>query len=438
MKIEAFLGERAATAFAQNLRMLPRRVHYGADACDRLAHSLREVCQGSRAVVLFDRRTRDAAGDACFQSLRTAGWILDECLVPDGVGGRSPVCDDITKECLKKRIDGGDVFVAVGSGVVNDLTKWIAAEASKPYAVYATAASMNGYAAANVAPAIRGVKSLFRARAPVVIAADPAVIASAPHVMTAAGLGDLVAKPVSTADWLLGQHLFGEAFSPSIAAIIDRVEPLYLSDPQAIAMHAPEAMRALFDALVLSGCAMTLQGSSLPASGGEHLLSHTLDMLATVDGSSHDLHGRQVGVATVFAAELYRRIAEISSPTFEPPRNDFDASTWGHLAEQVLVEHVGKQQATRHACALLAERGAWTSIRESLRPLLRRPEAIKQCLADAGAAHRLKDIGCSRGRFLLAVRSCCSIRKRFTSVDLAFACGVLPRAAEEIVDQFLV
>ena len=61
---------------------------------------------------------------------------------------------------------------------------------------------------------------------------------------------------------------------------------------------------------------MTLQGSSLPASGGEHLVSHTLDMMSHVDGVPHDLHGRQVGVSTILVAAMYERALAIETPIF--------------------------------------------------------------------------------------------------------------------------
>ena len=65
---------------------------------------------------------------------------------------------------------------------------------SKPAAIFATAASMNGYAAANVAPAVAGVKTLIHARAHRIVASDPAVLAAAPAALTSAGLGDVIAK----------------------------------------------------------------------------------------------------------------------------------------------------------------------------------------------------------------------------------------------------
>ncbi len=438
MKFTDLLGPEAAAAFASMLGTLPAYVHVGERAAWELAESLGRECVGRHVVVLFDTRTRAAAGETCLRALHDAGWHATERLVADRPGGQSPICDDTTKDGLQRELPTVDAMVAVGSGVVNDLTKWLAAEAGVPYAVYATATSMNGYSAANVAPTIQGVKTLFRARAPRVIAADPRVLESAPHESTSAGLGDLIAKPVSTADWRINHMLFGESYSHEIAALIDRVEPMYLSDPASVARHEPSAIRALFEALVLSGSAMTLQGSSLPASGGEHLISHTLDMAGELDGVGHDLHGRQVGVATIFAAALYEKLLERDDWKFEVPAVEFEPEVWGASAPVVEIEFRKKRSAMARACGRLAEPGVWTAIRDAIEPTMRSPHRIKQCLAEANAAHRVQDIGCSRDRFLGAVRSCAWMRGRFTSIDLALCAGVLPDAAEEIVDRFLM
>jgi glycerol-1-phosphate dehydrogenase [NAD(P)+] len=431
------LGEPIRRAFADRRDTLPRALLYSPDAAERLATLLAQLVPGRTAALVADRRTFEVAGARCAGSLRSAGFAVAERLLRDGPGGASPVCDDVTKDALAAELPAADVLVAVGSGVVNDLTKWIAGERGVPYAVLATAASMNGYSAANVAPSIRGVKSLFRARAPLAIAAEPAVIEAAPFALTASGLGDVIAKPVSTADWLVNHRLLGEAYSGAVAGIIDRLEGSYVDAPEQLARREPAAIRGLFEALVYSGCAMTLQGSSIPASGGEHLVSHALDMLGHVARTGHDLHGRQVGVATIFAAALYQRICAQETLALRPAVAPLERGLWGTIADAVAVEHERKRASAEAARAALSEPGRWAALRAELSPVLRSPARIKECLATAGAAHRLEDIGCTRERFLTAVLHCGAIRGRFTSVDLGWLAGELPEAAGELVDEWL-
>ncbi len=411
---------------------------YENEAPQLLASAMLEQTSGRSILVVSDIRTRAAAGDCCIAALNDAGWTAQIEILPDGDDGSSPACDDHAFDMLLNTAAETDAYVAAGSGVVNDLTKWLAAERDKPYAVLATAASMNGYTAANVAPAIDGVKSLCPARAPRIVAADPRVVCNAPVRLTTAGLGDVVAKPVSTPDWLMNHVVFGEDYSQDIADIITGVEPLYLERPEAIRNGEASAIEALFRALILSGCAMTLQGSSLPASGGEHLISHTLDMKAHVEDKSHDLHGRQVGVATVFAAALYERVLEIESPKWESRPLNLDRAYWGKLEPAVSREYSKAVERAAGAAKWLRSGSNWDTLRAHLKPMLRDPAAIRQCLREAGGAWRVEDIGCSREDFVSAVRNAVTIRERFTALGLGFITGLLPGAIDELTDEWLL
>jgi glycerol-1-phosphate dehydrogenase [NAD(P)+] len=437
----------------------PEEVIYSADAVSRLP----EVCAKyvaapaggrRRCAVLMDARTRAAAGERAAAALRAAGWQVNEVMVPDRTDGglaagppagglgrqgsrpRDPVCDDITKAALAARLGAVDLVVPVGSGVVNDLGKWLAFDAGVPFIPLATAASMNGYTSANVAPTIGGVKTLLRAAPPPAVLAEPPVIAAAPYEMTASGLGDAMAKSVSSADWRLNHLLFGDYYCARGVALIAEIEPLYLDHPQAIRARHATALAALFDALLLTGVAMTMAESSAPASGGEHLISHSLDMMSALDGRPHDLHGRQVGVATVMAAELYRRVLAIESPDLCDAPAAVDGAFWGRLADGVAEEYACKSDRLRSAKAALASGETWDNLRADLSAMLRPPQRIHACLAAAGAACSAEDIGCPRERLLAALGHAHEIRPRFTILDLAHLTGILPAAAEEIVEQW--
>lgn len=413
----------------------PRAVVYGEDAIRRLPGLCAEATAGRRAAVFMDLRTRQAAGEEACSVLQAAGWSVGRALVTDGPGGKSPVCDEPTKQALAPAMAGAYVVLTVGSGVVTDLGKWLAFEASLPFLSFATAASMNGYASANVAPTMAGVKSLLGARAARAVASSPAVLTAAPYEMTAAGLGDVLAKSVSSADWFLNHFLFGDYYCPRSVGLIAQIEPLYLEHPEAIAQRQPAAMEALFEALVLTGVAMTMAESSAPASGGEHLISHSLDMMSGLDGREHDLHGRQVGVGTILTAELYRRLLAIDRPRWREVEQEVDAGFWGRLSGAVAEQYARKLPRLREVPRLLF--GArWDELRRELRSMLRPPEVIKGCLQRAGAAHRAGDIGCDHGRLLAALQHGREIRSRVTILDLAAMAGILPEAGEEIARQW--
>jgi glycerol-1-phosphate dehydrogenase [NAD(P)+] len=426
-----FLNKPIACTCGQQHHAAVNEVIIADDAVARLPELVRRLGIAGHLAVIADVRTRAVAGDMVCATLARAGMTAQLVLVPDRAG-HSPVCNEPALRALAAAAPAAAAFVAVGSGVVNDLTKWLAFERQCPYLVVATAASMNGYTAANVAPTINGVKTLLRARAPMAVLAVPDLIVHAPFTMTAAGLGDVIAKPISAADWRLNSMVVGEHFCPMCAGIINEVEPLYLEQPERLRACEPAAVMALFDALLYSGLAMTLIGSSAPASGGEHLFSHTLDMMSAVDGVPHDLHGRQVGVGTIIAARLYERIMAIDVPRVCALPVAVDAQFWGPLAPAVQDAYDKKQPHLARFADVLRQPAHWQQVKASVAPYLRPARAIAECLTRAGAACGAADIGCDAARVCQAILHMQEIRARTTVVDLAWLVGVLPAAAEEL------
>jgi glycerol-1-phosphate dehydrogenase [NAD(P)+] len=409
-------------------------VIYEADAADRLPRVLAEAVDGRRVAVLMDVRTRDAAGGEVCGALTDAGWEVLAALARDPAPGHSPICDDMTKDKLAEEIGPVDAFVSVGSGVITDLTRWIAWERGQRFVSFATAASMNGYCSANVAPAINGVKTLLRTRPPLAVVSTPSVIQGAPYELTTSGLGDVLARSVSTADWRMNEIIFGDYFCPRAVALIAGIEPRYLEHPEDVEAGDSDALEALFQALLLTGTAMTMAGTTSPCSGGEHAVSHALDMTAMARGLKHDLHGRQVGIGTVLTSELYRRVLAVESPEFLEPQESVDRSYWGDLTDVVAPEYAGKIERLHQAVEVLSQGDAWDRLREGVAAIARAPEVTLDCLRRAGAAFRAEHIGCDGERLLAAFIHGHEMRPRFMILDLARLLGIMPAAAREIVE----
>ncbi len=421
----------------RNHKVPIRSIIYAEDALVRLPEVLGSLVSGRRIILVADKRTWAIAGERAKEALEQTGFSVHDIIVPDTNHG-GPICNEATHALLNDRMPPADIALAVGTGVVNDLTKWSAFDKDIPYAVFATAATMNGFTAANVAPTIKGVKTLIRARAPLAVFAIPTIIVEAPFELTASGLGDTIAKPISTADWIFNHLFCGESFCRYCSEIINSLEPYYLDRPEDISNRRPAAIEALFNALLYSGIAMTIIGTSAPASGGEHLFSHTLDMMSSIDGVEHDLHGRQVGLGTIFASALYERIFKIEKPVCHPYSGDIDSTFWGPLAGNVRQEYEQKLPMLRAICEKLANGKTWDAFLAATRQQVRSPVQIKDCLKTAGAAHTSSDIGCSRERLLAGAMHMHQIRKRPTIIDLAWILGILPGAAEEIIDHWLL
>ena len=412
----------------------PREVVYELGALRNVQEICARAGKGRRAAVLMDRRTREVAGLGVCKSLILADWQVRALLVPDPAEGRSPICDDVTKDALADDVSDAALLISVGGGVMTDLARWLAMEKNLPFVSIPTAASMNGYTSGNIAASVKGVKVIIDGKPPVALVAESAIIRNAPAELTASGLGDVLAKSVSSADWYFNHLVFGDYYCARSVNLISEIEPLYLNHPENLQARQAKAVEALFRALLLTGAAMTMTGTSAPASGGEHLVSHTLDMMAMLEGIEHDLHGRQVGIGTVLTAELYRRVLAVESPKFAEAGGSVDAKLWGKLAPEMAAQYDAKRSRLKLAGEKLSQGGAWDKLRESLAPLVRDPATIKGCLEKAGAAHRAEHIRCSRERLLAAFLHAHEMRSRFTILDLARLAGIMPHAAAEIVE----
>ncbi len=443
MALSDLLGTSFECECGRMHRVPIRRLTYASNAVQSLPETLRsglDNVRPRRAAVVADVRTWDICGGRAADTLRNAGMDVSQVIVPDR-GGRGPVCDEATCRSLVERLRllGPEVVVAAGSGVVNDLSKWASFELKIPYVVVATAASMNGYSSANVAPTIAGVKMLIEARPPLAVLAEPAVIEQAPREMITAGFGDTIAKHQSNGDWIFNNLLLGEYYCGFCAGIVQEIEPLYLDCPEHIHQRRPEAIRGLFEALFWTGMAMTLVGTSVPASGGEHLLSHTLDMMAEVRGESHDLHGRQVGVGTLFSAALFERVLAVENPSLRDLPPEVDDAAWisPSVAASVREQYRAKQQRASLLREKIAQQGLWDRLRARLTVEMKGPRTIYNWLTRAGGATCAAEIGCSRERLRSAILHLHEIRKRFTIIDLAWLVGVMPAATDDIIDQWL-
>lgn len=405
-----------------------RRFAYAENVIDVLPETIGDVTDAaiSRAVVVADARTWAVAGQRVYDVLGQSGHIKRILLNDTAHGG--PVCDRQTADQLKAQITAAsaEFVIGVGSGVINDLCKWASFELGLGYMIVATAASMNGYAAANVAPMIDGVKVLVRAAAPRAVVAVPEVIENAPFEMTAAGFGDMLAKFQSNCDWLMNHFLFDEFYCPFCASLADGIEGV-LRNAADIRDRKPEAIGTLFESLFRSGVAMTLVGTSAPASGGEHLLSHTLDMASFVQGRQHDLHGRQVGLGVMMSAKLYERILQQDRLEFVEWAGDIDAAFWKqeHVIEAVRSQYQQKLPTIEQVKQKLSNPAAWQALRDILLKSVKSPSQITQWLTDAGAARTPEDIGYTAKQVSDALAHMHEIRKRFTIVDLAKLSGDL-------------
>ena len=415
----------------------------------------------ARVLLVADRNTWSIAGERIFAALDDAGVALPPVilgLAPPGEDHAPAVkADEGVVAELVEHVDASprpSLLLAVGSGTVNDIVKMAAAETALPCAVFATAPSMNGYTSAIAAIEVGGVKRTLPAPAPLIVAADPEVLAAAPVRMARSGLADLLSKPVASADWRLAHLLRGDPYCERPVALVDEAVEAVLERAGAIGTGGdPDAGAILFEALLLSGMSMAAAGSSAPASGGEHLISHFLDMTAPHEPGgprTPALHGEQVGVGTRVSLRLYRELLSLSvhdidweaasrsRPDGEAVRARLEDEA-GFLPEEVR-EEILEQAAAKSAGAGPVEtwqatlRERWEDVRADLGPRLEDGARYEEALTEAGCPATAAAIGVPAEALHRAVRLARFIRDRYTVLDLAADLGRLDARTSRILE----
>ena len=377
---------------------------------------------GRRIAVVSDATTRVVLGERVERALAGIAAIVP--VVLDG----QPHADVATVETVRRACGDADALVAVGSGTINDLCKYAAAQDGKPYAVFATAPSMNGYASKNAAITVDGHKMSLPAVSPAGVFMDLTVLSAAPPRMIRAGLGDSLCRSTAQADWLLSHHLFGTVYRRAPFVLLQEDEPALLDDPQALVRGDTESMRALARTLVLSGLGMTICGGSYPASQGEHLISHYIDMFAPA-GRADYFHGEQVAVATLTMARIQEEVLAAGPPNLRSEaidRADLQRRFGVEIGESCWNDFKAKQ-LTPDAEAAFARRltDNWDDIRALVSHAMISAERLRAVLQRAGCPTDPTQIGLSAAFYTSAVRNARFLRDRYTFLDLADASGRL-------------
>jgi glycerol-1-phosphate dehydrogenase [NAD(P)+] len=194
---------------------------------------------------------------------------------------------------LPKGVTAG---VGGGGGKALDVAKYVGFLSRLPYFAVPTSLSNDGFCSPQSSLTIRGKRRSLPAALPFGVVIDTAVCRDAPRILTLSGVGDLVSKFTAVRDWKLAFHAAGDPVDDFAAMMSDGTIYSYLAHPE----FDSEGIHLLATALMLNGIAMEICGSSRPASGGEHLISHALDATS----ARPRLHGLQVGVATYLVSIL--------------------------------------------------------------------------------------------------------------------------------------
>ena len=271
--------------------ILPRIIVTGPGVLEQLPAVIAELDFPERGLIVCDSNTLKIAGRQVNEYLEIGGHQMKKIVV-EGANSQELLR-------VEDALDGIDFLIGVGGGRPIDLAKQAGFNKNIPFVSIPTAASHDGFGSARSSIRQAGLKTSMQAIPPIAVVADTSIISKAPKRLLGAGVGDIISNQTAVLDWRLdGQKA---DYSEYAAALSEMAAQLVEDGIEKVASGTEEGVRLVVKALISSGVAMSIAGTSRPASGGEHKFSHWLD----ANSDNPALHGEQCGLGSIVTMYLH-------------------------------------------------------------------------------------------------------------------------------------
>ncbi len=270
-----------------------------------LADGYNNIC------IVADNNTYPLCGDVITAGLSgkeitTVVFTQKGHLVPD-----EKAVDKVNKSLSEDT----DLIIGIGSGVIQDLCKYVSFEHHLPYFIVATAPSMDGYASVGAAMIAGGMKVTYNTHTPKAIICDTDILKDAPMEMIRAGYGDILGKFSCLNDWKLSHAVNDEYYCDYVADLTYEMLNKTKDLGSRLQAREPEAIKTLTEALIGVGVAMAYVGNSRPASGSEHHMAHYFEIVGLTKNEPYFMHGIDVVYSAVYTQRLRERLLKMGAPT---------------------------------------------------------------------------------------------------------------------------
>ena len=411
----------------------------------RTAEMFNQLFPGKKAIIVADTNTWAVAGKDVLVSLEKANIAHDESFIFTDEDLYAAWEYVLQLKAVMEKTDA--IAIAVGSGVINDITKYVSGMLQRKYMCVGTAASMDGYTAYGASITIDGNKQTVDCPAPYGFVMDPVIAAAAPKELVASGYADLIAKIPAAADWMLADATGNEKIDEFSWDLVQNGLKESLSNPTACKEGDVEMTEKLCEGLLMSGFAMQALLSSRPASGTEHQFSHCWDMENLCFNGKHVSHGFKVGIGTLASTASLEFLLEQDIEHLDVEKCVANWKSWdgiaeeihkvfdgkpGHLArglKETKDKYVGKEELRRQLEAL---KKAWPKLKEDIRKQIIPFEEVLDNLKKVGAPYEPEQIGVSRERFRTTFSYIPFMRSRYANIDVVYRLGLLPELTERL------
>jgi glycerol-1-phosphate dehydrogenase [NAD(P)+] len=334
---------------------------------------------------------------------------------------KNPKADEKNLKKIASAAKNCDLILALGSGVINDLCKFTSAQKNIPYAIFASAASMNGYLSKNASITISGHKKTLPATLPIAVFCDLKILKAAPLELTKAGIGDSLCFYSCWFDWYLSHKILGTKFDEKPFEILRKKMEFFVKNFQKFSIRDEEFLKSLIEILMLSGQGMTMAEGSYPASQSEHLIAHAIEMKYP-KLAEKNLHGAQIAVTTLTAARLQKNLLTLDYPQLQLAKALDRQTKNGKNVEKFFGKEIAKQCQKEYDQKLLAiakiKLTNWKKIKAELQKIHLDESRLKEIFSHFKIKTSAKSLGLSNQQYQECVMHAKFIRNRFTCLDL--------------------
>lgn len=402
---------------------------------DALANLLRYCAEQklTRFTLVSDTNTHRALGARVADALRADGCEVTTIVLT----GDEVIADEryLITVLVNAPLEPS-TFLAVGTGTLTDITRFVSHRMGRKFISLPTAPSVDGFTSIGAPLVLNLVKHTVISQAPIALFADLTTLSEAPHRLIAAGYGDMIGKITSLADWHLGSVVWDEPFDAAIFRRSEGAIERCISHTEAIGQRSPEGVRHLIEALIDSGLCMLDFGDSRPASGAEHHASHYWEMLLLQEGRPAVLHGAKVGFALIHVARQYAKVRALSREEMRQrlaaarlPDRDAEVAAirqgYGVVAEDVARAHAAFLDMTQDQFDVIKQRidDRWDAIQQ-IADKVPPPEQIASYLEQAGAPTNGAALGLTDDEVARGLQYGHYLRSRFTVMKLSRVLGI--------------
>lgn len=280
---------------------------------------------GKKCLIVADDNTYRAAGKELAEILQQSNIETYVCLLYNRENERIEADELAVGQVMMSLEPEPDFLIACGSGVINDITRFVSFITKKPFISVGTAASMDGYTSVT-SPMIFDRKKVHRhGSAPKILVLDTEILKNAPTELTIAGFGDVYGKNIAKADWLISSITTGEEVDEQALSLITQALAKLTDNVDEIRNATDEGLKAIIEGLILAGITIFTTGQTRAVASVEHNQGHIWETRMLEAGKPYALHGTAVGCSTGYYLRMYEYFKElnISNLDKEKAKNRF-------------------------------------------------------------------------------------------------------------------